>query len=217
MSKWHPTILQWHPKFWKPRYGVVLYWSKTIWRKHVFLHVAIATEGCNAIGRHNFLVQKLEAKIVRIVSMHCHAHRLASASYYIATELYSMVYETAKGFKGNYGSVLLFHRCDRLAWPPDYNKDKKSAVATRIQSKLIVEWGNSESQEWDFGYLGRTEAAVRKYKWCNVPCFVATYENKNYQHGTFVLSTLPLHLTELQNWAKVFRQDVWTLHRWKLP
>jgi len=33
-------------------------------------------------------------------------------------------------------------------------------------------------------------------------CFTATYENKKYQHGTFVLSTLALHLTEL---SKVFQ------------
>jgi len=74
-SKWHPKILQWHPKFWKPRYGFVLYWSKTIWGKHVFLHVAIATDGYNVIDPHNFLAQTLEAKIVSLVSVHRHAHR----------------------------------------------------------------------------------------------------------------------------------------------
>jgi len=41
--------------------------------------MAIATDGCNVIGRHNFLAQKLEAKIVSLVIVHCHAHRLASA------------------------------------------------------------------------------------------------------------------------------------------
>jgi len=30
VSKWLPKILQWHPKFWKPRYGFALYWSKTV-------------------------------------------------------------------------------------------------------------------------------------------------------------------------------------------
>jgi len=52
--KWHPKILQWHHKFWKPRYGFAMYWSKTISDKHVFLHVAIATGGCNVLGRRNF-------------------------------------------------------------------------------------------------------------------------------------------------------------------
>ena len=51
VSKWHPKILQWHPKFWKPRHGFALYWSKKNWDKHVFLHVAIATDGCNVIDR----------------------------------------------------------------------------------------------------------------------------------------------------------------------
>jgi len=30
-----------------------------------------------------------------------------------------------------------------------------------------------------------------------VRCFIATYENKKFQHGAFLLSTLALHLTEL--------------------
>jgi len=38
----------------------------------------------------------LEAKIVSLVSVHCHGHRLASASYYTVADLYSTVYETAK-------------------------------------------------------------------------------------------------------------------------
>jgi len=42
----------------------------------------------------------------------------------------------------------------------NYNKDKRSAVAARMQNKVVVEWGSSESKEWDFGYLGRPEAAV---------------------------------------------------------
>ena len=82
MSKWRPKILQWHLKFWKPGYGFALYWSKTIWDKHVFLHVVIATDGWNVLGRHNFLAQKLEAKIVSLVSVHSHAHRFASTSCY---------------------------------------------------------------------------------------------------------------------------------------
>ena len=44
----------------------------------------------------------------------------------------------------------------------NYNEDKRSLAAARMQNKVFVEWGNSESKEWDFGYLGRTEAAVRK-------------------------------------------------------
>ena len=150
------------PYILKPRYGFPLYWSKTIWGKHVFLHVTIATDVCNVTGRLNFLAQKLEAKIVSSVTVHCHAHRLALDSYYTAAHLYSMVYETAKAFYCNYGSVLLFWRCDRLSLAMHQTEDKTSAVAARMQNKVVVEWGNSESKEWDFGHLCRTGEAVRK-------------------------------------------------------
>ena len=79
VSPWHPQILKWHLKFWKPRYGFALSWSKMIWDKHAFLHVAIATDGCNVIGRHNFLAQKLKTKIASLVSVHSHAHCFTSA------------------------------------------------------------------------------------------------------------------------------------------
>ena len=51
-------VSEWHPKIWKLRYGFALYWRKTIWGKRVFLHVAIATDGCNVKGRQNFLTQE---------------------------------------------------------------------------------------------------------------------------------------------------------------
>ena len=45
----------------------------------------------------------------------------------------------------------------------DYSEGKRSVVAARMQNRgMVVEWGKSESTECDFGYLGRTEAAVRK-------------------------------------------------------
>jgi len=56
---------------------------------HVFLHVVIATAAA-MIGRHNSLAQNLEAEIIRIVSVHCHAHRLASACSCTAADLYSV-------------------------------------------------------------------------------------------------------------------------------
>jgi len=43
--------------------------------------VATATDGCNVIGRHNFLAQKLEAKIVSLVSVHSHAYRFGLLLY----------------------------------------------------------------------------------------------------------------------------------------
>jgi len=153
VSKWHPKILQWHPKFWKPRYVFALHRSKTIWGKHVFLRVAIATDICNVIGRHNFLAQKLKAKIVSMVSVHCHEYRLASACYYTAADLYSMAYDTAKAL----AIMKVFYCCTvAIGLPYDasnYNEDKRSAVAARMQSKAVVEWGKSESwvRFWLFG------------------------------------------------------------------
>ena len=148
VSKRHPIILQWHPKFCKPGYGFALYWSKTIWGKHAFLHVAIATDGCNVIDRHIFLAQKLEAKTVSLVSVHCHAHRRASASYCTAAYLYSMVYATAKALSCNYGNVLLFHRCDRLAWRcirPQWRQKVGSCSARANQGGCQVR------QQWELG------------------------------------------------------------------
>jgi len=43
-----------------------------------------------------FLGVKMTPKIVNLVYVHCHAHRLASACYYTAADLYSMVHETVK-------------------------------------------------------------------------------------------------------------------------
>ena len=123
--------------------------------------------------------------------------------------LYSKVYKTAKALSCNYVSVLLFHRCDRLAWHGDAsecNEGKRSVVAGWMQNKVFVDWGNSENYEWDFGYLGCAEAAVRKYKWCNVRCFTATYKN----NGVFSLSTLAPYLTKL---SKVNQENV---ERWMI-
>ena len=190
VSKCHHKILQWHPKLWKPIYTFALYCSKTIWGKFVFLHVAIATDGCNVIGRNNFLAQKLEAKIVRMVSMHCQAHRLVSAFYYAAADLYSMVYETAKELSCNYGSVLLFHRCDRLSWRcVRLQWRQKSAVAARMQNKLAVEWGNSESKVWAAVWAALKQISENKNDG-NVRCLSAIYENKKNSKWYFPFANI---------------------------
>jgi len=43
-----------------------------------------------------------------------------------------------------------------------------------------------------------------------VRCFTATYENKNFQHAAFPLSTLAPHPKEL---SKVIQAGCLTLHR----
>ena len=108
VSKLHPKILQWHPKFWKPRYGFALYGSKTIWRKHAFLHVATASDGYNIIGWHNFLAQMVEAKIASMVSVRCHAQRLASACYFPAADLYSRCLKLRKHFNATVKVLYCF-------------------------------------------------------------------------------------------------------------
>jgi len=85
-----------------------------------------------------------------------------------------------------------------------------------------------ETWECDYGDFGRTEAAIRKQKWCNVRCFAGTYENKKLQYGAFHFSDiatsrdrteqmfsgkLPPQLTEQ---SKHFR-GVLTLLKWNLP
>ena len=54
-------------------------------------------------------------------------------------------------------------------------------------------------------------SSCQKYRWCNVRCFTSTCKNKEFQHFC-----QHWHFT-WQNWAKLFRRDVLTLHRWKLP
>ena len=51
--------------------------------------MAIATWDA-MIDRHNSLAQKLEAEIIRIPSVHCHVHRLASACCCVSADLYNV-------------------------------------------------------------------------------------------------------------------------------
>jgi len=76
--------------------------------------------------------------------VHCRGHRLASASYYTAADLYNTVYKTAKTLcKENTAFMEVFYCLTVAIGLPDdaanYNKDKRSAVATCIQNKVVVE------------------------------------------------------------------------------
>jgi len=58
--------------------------------------VVIATDDCRVTGRHIFSGAEVVGKNLKYgVSVHCHAHHLASACYFPAADLYSMVYEIA--------------------------------------------------------------------------------------------------------------------------
>ena len=219
VSKWHPKILQWHPKFWKPRYGFALYWSKTIWGKHVFLHVTIATDCCNVVGRHIFLAQNLEAKIVSLVSAHCHAHHFASAPYCTAADLYSMVYETAKALSCNYG--VFYYLTVSIGLPGD------ASDQTTMKTK---DWQLQWQRACKTGWLS-SEATVRAR--IEILAFwVALKQLSGNKNDATCVVLLGLKKTKIfnmvlcfcqewhlpwQNWVKFFRRDVLTLHRWKLP
>ena len=115
-----------------------------------------------------------------------------------------------------FGSILLFHRCHQLAWRCIKLQWRQKVGSCSAHAKLdFVEWGNTEwgnngcrvRQHWELGvrfWLFGPHWNSCEKKWCNVRCFTATYKNKKFQRGAFLLSTLPPHLmlTEL---SKVFQ------------
>jgi len=76
----------------------------------------------------------------------CIVMRTALAYCYTAADLYSMVYETSKHFNATMEVFYCFTVSIGLPGDAsDYNEDKMSAVAARIQNKVVVVWSNSES------------------------------------------------------------------------
>jgi len=90
----------------------------------------------------------------------------------------------------------------------DYNDDKRSAVAARMQTRwlsceAIVRTNSARSEIlaiWaTLKLLSSQKIKMMQYIMC---CFTATCKNKKFQQGAFLLSTLAPHLTEL---SKVFQ------------
>jgi len=90
------------------------------------------------IGRHNSLAQKLEAEIVRIVSVHCHVHRfgllLSFRRFVQCTKMWK-----------HFNAIMEVFYCFTvvIGLPGEasgYNEDKRSSAAGRMQSKVVVEW-----------------------------------------------------------------------------
>jgi len=141
---------------------MVLPWSKVIWGKHVFLHVAIATDNCNITGRHNFLSQNLEAKLQ--VWYLCIIMRTASSRPTIFLLQICTVWCTK--LRNHFNAIMEVFYCFTVAisFPgdaSDYNEDigwqlQRKCKARRLSSEATVR------EEWDFGYLGHSETAVRK-------------------------------------------------------
>jgi len=69
-----------------------------------------------------------------MVSVHCRAHRLASACYFPAEVSTVWCMKLRKHFNENF-TVSIGLPGDAS----DYNEDKKSTVAARMQSKVVVE------------------------------------------------------------------------------
>ena len=163
--------------------------------------MAIATDGCNVTDRHNFLAQKLDAKIVRMVSVHCHEHRLVSACYYVAADMYSLVYETAKALSCNYRSVLMFHRCGRLPWRCIRLQWRQKACSCSAHAKQGVcrvrQWWKQGVRFWPFGPHWRRCQKIKMMAMC--VALRRLMKTKNVQHGAFLLPTLLPHLAELSN------------------
>ena len=91
----------------------------------------------------------------------------------------------------------------------NYNKDKRSAVTTRIQNRVVLEWGSSENKEWD--------AALKQLSEKNhAMCVVLLRLMKTKNFNMLLSFCQHWHLT-WQNWANFFRRYILTLHRWKLP
>ena len=104
--------------------------------------MAIATDGCNVIGRHIFLKQKLEAKIVSLVSVHCHTMRTASLRPLTILPQICTVWCTK--LRQHFNAVMEVFYCftDAIGLPGDasnYNEDRKSVVAARMQNKMFVD------------------------------------------------------------------------------
>jgi len=115
------------------------------------------------------------------------------------------VCKTAKTLRNKNAAIIEVFFCLTVAigLPGDasnHNKDKRSAVATRIQSKVVVVLGSCENQLRDLGCLSSSEAAVRK-KSCNV---LSCKKNHAKSHATIFKShVVPTRLfaqMRLQRW-----------------
>jgi len=106
----------------------------------MFLHVAIATDGCNVIGRHNLRAQKLEAKIVfGSCALSCAPLRFGLLLYCRRFVQYGV-----RNCESTFNEIMKVFYCFTVpiglpSDASDCNEDKSSAVAERMQTKVVVE------------------------------------------------------------------------------
>ena len=91
----------------------------------------------------------------------------------------------------------------------DYNEDKRSERKTRSLSIEVTMRARSEI----LAIWVALKQMSENQNDGNLRCFAAIYENKKFQHSTFLLSTLAPHLTEL---SKVFQAGCFNLAQMKL-
>jgi len=158
------------------------------------MHMAIATDGWNVMGWHNFLVLKLEAKIVSLVSVHSHAHHF-TIQLQICT-----VWDTKlrKHFNAivEVFSVSLF-RSACLVMHQTTMKTK----GWQLQHAYKARWLLSEATVRAvrrFWLFGPHWSSCQEIKMMQCVLFHVTYKDKKFQHGAFLLSTLAPHQ---QNWT----------------
>ena len=204
VSKWHPKIMQWHPKFWKPRYGFALYRSKTNGGKHVFLHVATATDGCNCkLG-----ICALSWAPPRFgLLLYC--RRFLQYQYGVQS-WENTLKETLQLWKcftvsPLRSACLVMHQATRTKSRQLQRAFKtrwlSSEAAVRIRSEILAIWAALKQLSED-----KSDAM----------CVVLLRLMKTKNFNMLLSFFQHWHLT-WQNWAKFFKRDILTLHRWKLP
>ena len=176
--------------------------------------MATATDGCNVIGRNNFLAQKLEAKIVSLVSVHSHAHRFCLLLFCRRFGQY--------GVRNCESTLMQLWKCFTVS-------PFRSACLAMHQNTLKTKVGSCRAHAKQGGCRVRQQWEL----WSEVLVFWAALKqlSENEYDATCVASLrliktktfnmvlsfyLHWHLT-WQNWTKSFRRDILTLHRWKLP
>jgi len=105
--------------------------AKRFEAKHAFLHMATAADDCNVAGPHNFLAQKLEAKIVSLVPAHC---RMRTASLLPVTILSQICTIWCTKLRKHFNAIMDVLYCftvviDLPGDASDCNLDKRSAIA----------------------------------------------------------------------------------------
>ena len=162
--------------------------------------MAIATDGSNVVGWHNFLAQTLEAKIVSLVSVNC---RMRTASLRPVTILPQICTIWCTKLRKHFNAIMevLYCLTVTISFPgdaSDCNLDKRLTIAAyakqgfcrvRARCKILAIWAAVKQ-------LSENENDAM----CVV--LLRILKTKNFNMVLSFLSTLPPHQTEL---SKIFQ------------